>query len=298
MAKKPKHNVSTKLSERAMLASLKISMWNGMMHDQEVTEQVSETYKADRDAGRYAKRLVGNQFLSKVTNKVSMARRVHRTLTLPWNDDGTRILSVTGYVHYTQVMNDFQEAIKQATSDFLKERPAFIADAKIRLGHMFNKADFPDEADLKRKFKFKVEIDPIPERGDFRAQLSNDAVKAIADDIEHRSNERVEAAIKDIYRRVADVTGRMAEKLRAYDSEAEDKNIIRDSVVYNIHQLAELMPSLNITGDPNLDALAEQLKDQLVEHSPEILKTDANARKRTADAADRIFKKVSGILAS
>jgi hypothetical protein len=165
---------------------------------------------------------------------------------------------------------------------------------------MFNSDDYPNASDLHDKFYIDVELNKIPEGGDFRANLSNDAVKAIAQDIEDRSNQRIETAMQDIYKRVQDVTAKMAERLREFEPKAGDegsKGVFRDTLVYNIAELADLIPSLNITADPKLDALAKQLKDDLVEHSPEILRTDAKKRKQTADAAERILKKVRTFLA-
>lgn len=299
MAKKRKQSAlptAIKLSERAMLASLHTGMWSGMAVDREVSEEVSENHKAERDSGHYKKRLISSKFLSHVGSKLDVARRTHRILTLPWEDDGTRILSNTGYLHYTESMRLHQHAVKAATHEFINSLPVYIEEARTRLGTMFNKEDYPSAKDLPDKFYIDVEIKPIPTGSDFRAKLTDDAMKAITQDIEDRCNERIEAAITDVYQRVADVTSRMAERLRGYEP-GESTGVIRDTVVYNISELADLIPSLNITGDPKLDALAKQLKDDLVEHSPEVLRADAKARKRTADAAERILNKVNTFLA-
>jgi hypothetical protein len=287
---------ATKLSERAMLASLHVGMWSGMAVDRDVSEEVSENHKAEKDSGRYNKRLVASKFLSHVGGKINVARRSHRLLTLPWEDDGTRILSNTGYLHYTETMRLQQHAVRAATQEFIQSLPTYIDEARTRLGTMFNSEDYPSADELRSKFYIDVEIKPIPTGSDFRAKLSDDAVKHITQDIEDRCNERVEAAIKEVYQRVVDVTSKMAERLRGYEP-GESTGVFRDTVVYNINELAELIPSLNITGDPKLDALAKQLKDDLVEHSPEVLRTNAKARKQTADAAERILKKAQTFLA-
>ena len=67
---------------------------------------------------------------------------------------------------------------------------------------------------------------------------------------------------------------------------------IHDTTVYNIHELAEMLPILNITNDPRIDQLRQQLTDELVEHSPEILRADTKIRQQTISKADAILKKV------
>lgn len=288
-----------KLSERAMLASLHISTWSGMAIDREVTDATNEDFKAQKDAGRYNKRLVSPKFLNGISTAHSNARRVHRLLTLPWEDDGTRVLATVGYMTYTTKMKECRLKAEAEVKSFLQNPDDYIKEAKVRLGDMFNVSDYPSSDDLKGKFDYDVEIKPMPEAGDFRAQLSDDATKAIVKDIERRSNQRLENAMNDVFSRIKETVQRMTERLREY-TPAKDGNraggIIRDSLVYNIYELAELLPALNVTNDKRIDELRKQLQDELVEHSPEILRADAKVRAQTISKADKILKKVQSYM--
>lgn len=287
------------LSERAMLASLHISSWSGMQVDREVTDAVNEDFKAQAKAGRYNKRLVGSQFLEGIRSAHSRARSAHNLLTLPWEDNGKRALATAGYINYTTIMKDMRLKSEAAVKEFLADPQPYIDEAKVRLGDMFNADDYPSTDDLKAKFGFDVEIAPMPEPTDFRAKVSDESMKAIIKDIERRSDQRLEAAMKDVFARVHEVVKRMSERLREYvppQGGNKREGIIRDSVVYNINELADLLPALNVTGDPRINELAKQLKDELVEHSPEILRADAKVRKDTISKADKILKKVGTYL--
>jgi hypothetical protein len=142
-----------------------------------------------------------------------------------------------------------------------------------------------------------VEIKPIPEAGDFRTKLADNTLKAITKDIERRTEERIKAAVQNCFERVADVTTKMAERLNAYEDAEGQQGTFRDSLVYNCVELADLLPSLNITDDPKLTDLAKQLKADLGQHSPEILRSDAKVRKQTAMKAEKLAKKVGAYLA-
>lgn len=284
-----------------MLASLHRGIWSGTKHDRQVTEDTAEAHKADlKEAGRYNKQLISRKFLAKVGSKMTVARQTHRILTLPWDDEGTRILSAQGYQHYTTSMRTCRLGVEAAAGEFIKNYPEYIRQAKVLLGDMFNEQDYPGAEELKKKFYLDVEIKPIPEAGDFRTKLADNTVRAITKDIERRTNERIEAAVNDVFARIVDVTGKMAERLGNYEPSAGEEKasgLFRDSLVYNVSELADLIPSLNILEDPRLTALAAQLKADLVEHSPDILRTDAKLRKTTAMKAERIYKKVSTYLA-
>src|ERR1700721_3487148 len=263
--------MSLKLGERAMLASLHRGIWSGQKHDRQVTEDTAEAHKADlKEAGRYNKQLISRKFLAKVGSKMTVARQTHRILTLPWDDEGTRILSAQGYQNYTTSMRTCRLGVEAAAGKFIKNYPEYIRQAKVLLGNLFNEQDYPGAEELKKKFYLDVEIKPIPEAGDFRTKLADNTVKAITKDIERRTNERIEAAVNDVFARIVDVTGKMAERLGNYEphtGEEKASGLFRDSLVYNVSELADLIPSLNILEDPRLPALAAQLKAGLVDHS-------------------------------
>jgi hypothetical protein len=57
-----------------------------------------------------------------------------------------------------------------------------------------------------------------------------------------------------------------------------------------------MMPLLNITGDKRIDDLQKQLLDDLVAHSPEILRSDVKVRQQVLSKADALLKKVKGYM--
>src|SRR5882672_3228949 len=275
----------SKLNERTVLSSLHIGSWSGRSVDHEVTEEVSESHRADPKAsGHYSKQLIAVKFLKPINSKIAVARRTHRILTLPWDDDA-RILSTIGYQHYTEQMRLHRLGVDAGATEFCKNYQSFIDEAKIRLGTMYDGEDYPTSEEVRKKFWLDVEIKPVPTAGDFRAELSDASVKAVVHDIENRSNKRLEKAMDDVFNRIIECTGKMAERLRAYEPAAggdKAKNTFKDSLIYNIKELADLLPALNVTGDKRLDDLQAQLLKDLVEHSPEVLRADESKRAKTA----------------
>jgi hypothetical protein len=290
------------LSERAMLVSLHINVWGGMAIDKEVSEEVNESFSADKtEAGRYSKRLVAKQFFKSMSVAHSTLKKTHKVLTLPWEDDGTRILSTVSYVRYHADMLDGKRRAEAEVKKFLapEYRKEYINEARVRLGDMFNEDDYPSELELKKKFSIDLEVKKVPESKDFRAKLSEDATKAIVKDIEQRCDMRIEKAMNDVFERVAEKVGNLKEKLKNYQPAKDGKRsngIIRDSIVYNINEFAQMMPLLNITGDKRIDDLQKQLLDDLVAHSPEILRSDVKVRQQVLSKADALLKKVKGYM--
>ena len=292
--------MSNTFQERAILATLHVGAWSGHCFDRSVTDEISQLKKAEDHAGRYNKRLVASHFMQPVMSVEGTARRIHKQLTLPWEDNGTRILATPGYMAYTGEMRLLRIKYEAAVTQWAKGMPQYIEEAKVRLGKMFNAEDYPDVKDVTAKFWFDVEVKQVPESKDFRAKLSNDAVKEITHDIEKRTNDRLEMAMNEVFSRIAGLTAHMVDKLKNFQPAVGDKKIesnFRDSMVWNIKELAELLPALNLTNDKRIEDLRLSMLNDLTVHSPVILKADPKVRSETARKAEAILKKVNSYMA-
>lgn len=289
------------LTERAMLAGLSIGIWSGTIHDRDVTEEAAKANDADLvGAGRYQKQIISRRYLKGVNQWASRAKNAYDVMTLPWSK-GQRILSNLGFLPFTEEMRLCRLGFEAARSDFVANGyDEAKANGRVRLGKMYDEADYPTPDNVLKKFNFSVEINPLPAAGDFRVKLTDAQVKNITKDIEFRTKERLQGAVDDVFERVKDVTGKMVEKLRGYQPAADGKgpaNSFQATLITNINELADLLPILNITGDPRIEKLQKQLKEELVQHGPEVLKADAKVRNDTAAKAEAILRRVSGYLA-
>ena len=82
------------LTHDAMLVSLRINSWSGRLYDRQASQQVAIHHDADTSAGRYNKRLLPKQAFAALAATMSNARTSHYANTLPWDDQGGRLLTV------------------------------------------------------------------------------------------------------------------------------------------------------------------------------------------------------------
>jgi hypothetical protein len=90
----------------------------------------------------------------------------------------------------------------------------------------------------------------------------------------------------------------MKERLEAYtvNGDGAVSHAFRDSVVGNIRELLDTLPTLNITEDKNLTEIAQQIEQELCAHTPDELREDEAARKQTAQAAGQILTSMEAYL--
>jgi hypothetical protein len=287
------------LTSKAMLAKLRIGAWSGAKHDQELAGEIEQKHTIDASfKGAYLKRLLSDQSLKRLRSIVTEAREEHRKRTLPWLDQGAgNILSSAGYFEYMRVMNRLRGDFETAVSDFVAAYPGLVAEAKQRLNGAFRASDYPSAHEMQDRFSFKLVILPLPAEGDFRVSLGESEVARIRAEIEDTMAEQLTQAQREVARRIKEAAERMAERLRAYRvTEDKVENPFRDSLVENVRELVNILPTLNIADDPDLTALTQRMRDDLAKWSPDTLRQSSATRERTATAAEQLASEADDIL--
>lgn len=272
------------LNKKAMLVDLSIKCWYARKHDRKVTEEVAEAHQTRGDVGRYNKNLLPVDALSydTVRRLVGEIRLEHYRQTLPWSNDGARILPAVNYLQYMEIMREKRGKFERAVKEFLVEYPGLRENAKEQLKTLYQAEDYPQVGRIEQLFGVSVKVFPLPAGEDFRVSLAGGDAEAIREQIEKDTRETVVEAMREPYRRLHVVVARMAERL------GDPKGKFKDSLVSNIEELCDLLPSLNLTGDPEMGRMTDLVRSKLAGHDPDDLRDDAKLRKQVAEEARRI----------
>lgn len=289
------------IASRAMLASINISVWEARKQDKALTREINTAHNAAEDAARVHKSLIARTAFAKIDAVAREARRWHYLRTLPWADSGTRLLSNEGFSVWADKVAELGARFDVAADEFDAAYPALYSQARIDLNGMFNEDDYPNPSDIRRRFSFARKIWAMPTAGDFRIDLANGESDRIRAEIQTEIDATMRAANRDIAERIAKVVGTMAETLVAYapapsGKREEAKGIFRNSLVTNVKDLAELLPSLNMTGNAKIAEITARLAT-LGAADPDQLKDSDNIRASTASAAKAILDDVSEFFA-
>jgi len=274
----------TMLNSCSMLADLTIHRWTATKHDPSVSAEVERTHSA-KNAGRYNKLLIDRAHLADIDALGNQLRAFHYKHTLPWSDKGARILPSKLFMTYQDGFNDLRDKRSAAVDKFIELYPSLVADARTRLKTMFDPFDYPDVSQLRQSFGVDLEIMPVPSAEDFRVGVLNDQMQsAIRRDILQKLEERGKQANRECWLRVDEVVGRIAEQC------SKPKGRIYDSLMDNARDLALVIDGLNITDDPNITAIGDDLRALIVD--PEDLRKSATTRAAIARLANDILQRV------
>lgn len=273
----------TKLNESAMLASLSISYYQGARTDKKVTAEVALNHKVKSErAGHYRKFAIDtkNPKYQAVITAAGALRTAHYTRTLPWGDEGARILTAMAFDEYSKEIRAARSAFDKAVAEFIVEFPSLKAAARVELNGMYNEADYP--LDIKAKFGVRQSILPLPDAGDFRTKLHDGAVDEIKANIEQEVQRGITEAMKDPYQRLHDHISRMVKAL------SNPKAIFRDTLVTGLGELCSVLPGLNLTGDANLEELRRKSEAMISGIEAQDLRDRPSARRKVAAQAREI----------
>ena len=284
------------LTHDAMLVSLRITAWSGRLYDRQASNHVAAHHDASASAGRYNKRLLPKAAFAALTATISKIRSTHYEQTLPWDDQGSRLLTVANYERYTELVDGLRERIVRERARFIEDYDDNIDQARLDLGKLFRIEDYPSKEALQDRFGIRYRIVPVPDADHFMAKLASDDTARVRRDIEHQIEERLHDAVGDLYRRLGEAVERVSERLQ----EGEDGKplVFRNSMIENIRDLVDVVPRLNIFGDDRLARLCQDVKDRIAHADPDTLRPspqfNPNVRRQVKRDADALIQQFAG----
>jgi hypothetical protein len=279
-----------------MLCSLSIGMWSARKHDPAASEEIAQRHGAQADADRYHKLLLPKEALAEIRKLVGDARQEHYFMTLPWDDNGYRVLPAAAYMDHTQKMRELSNQFTPAVEAFTRQFGQLVEEAKVRLGGLFRSDDYSTPEELRSKFSFETKVMPLPDARDFRVTLGDEEKERIKRQITAAVEASLQVASRDRWQRLYEAVSHLAERLRAYKMTEEGvEHPFRDSLITDLVKLVNVLPKLNVTSDPELERLADQVQASLLVDPQELRKSES-IRSETARKASAICDRMAACM--
>lgn len=326
---------------RAILVSLNISSWSARKYDKKVTDDALQSHGASEDGGRFNKFLLPgtnvkrtkksrkkggalveeetqapNSFKA-LTQHITETRELHYRETLPWTDDGWRILPIKNYQNYIDLMNKAQHKFYALLDEFVVDYPALRAQAQVLLNGMFKADEYPE--DVRKRFAFAYVPAPVPSGTDYRVELSEAEVKRLEKITEERTKQAIADAQADAVKRLLKVVSNIHERLSTEetcknckgeghavetrkkpdngktvtcwicDGAGKTQATYRDSLVENAREICDVLNRINMNDDETLEDLRKRTEALVANTDAQQLRDDDNLRKSTAEEAQSIL---------
>ena len=282
------------LASSSMLVEVNISNWAGRKKDKRASIDVTSANHADTGVASVNKKLLANSdTLKAIQTHVTATRNIHANMTMPWSNSGLRLLPTAQYFKYSQAMSEMQNEFDKLVQDFLTSYNDEVVDVQLKLGDLFSRDDYPTVETLERKFAFRMNYMPLPDAGDFRVDIGNDALREVKEAYADFYTKQYNTAMNDVWTRLHTALTNMSERLD-YGSK-EDKKVFRDSLVGNVNDMIELLRVCNVTSSPQMAQMANRLEDAMSGVTPDGLREDDAFRAETKAAVDAAIKSLPSL---
>lgn len=277
------------IASSSMLVELSVSHWTGRKLDKRASKDVTAQNHASSGVANVNKKLLGDcAELTAVQKFVANSRNIHYGMTMPWSDTGLRLLPTAQYFKYHEAMTAVQDEFDRLVEAFLDAYEWEIMQAQAKLGDLFHRDDYPTLESLRSKFRFRLTYIPLPDAGDFRIDIANEAAEEIKTHYNNYYSAQLQTAMQDVWQRTYEALSRMSERLDYGDH--EKKKVFRDSLVDNVAEMIDLLRVCNVTNSTQMTAMADKLEDALRGVTPDALRDDAYLRAETKRTVDEAIK--------
>lgn len=273
------------MTQRAMLVSVKIKLPPTAKQDKAATKEVTASHNADESAAKVQKQLYDKPMVEGFKKASNATRQALYEATLPWGD-GSRILLVSNYTSVLEKMNSFERTFWEEVENFLGTVKENEHNERRRLGSFYNEDDYLSVGDLRDKFVFETKFLPLPDASDWRVTLGAEDTETLRRQTEEHLKEVYAEAAKEPWMRLKKVIDNMTERL------SDPDKMFHNTLITNVGDLCDLLPSLNLNNDPVLAQFATEARKKLTGYDPKDLRADKDTRKTVAERAKELSGKV------
>jgi hypothetical protein len=276
------------LANKAMLVDLHLSRWSGYKIDAKASNKLVMDASAQTGSAVVSKRLVPKEAFADIVTTCNALRAHMVKHTLPWSDNGQRIMTRNIFEIFMTGYGELERQFNAAVKEFVEVKyPQARDQASFRLGDLFVEKDYPTLDQLQEKFRVDLDIDGITEPEDFRVALPEQELNKLKESIEASLSRRLSSAMQDVWLRVAGLLEHYIDKV------GNDEAIFRDSTVNNLVDLMNILPGLNVTGDPKLREIRRRIMETIGSYQPDDLRKQDDLRAAAAREAKEIRESIS-----
>jgi hypothetical protein len=178
---------------------------------------------------------------------------------------------------FVQSLEGFREELVRAEADVDTAYDELKADARERLGRLYNSADYPPAV----RGLFRVECDfPSVEPPAYLMRLSPEVYRQEQERVAQRFEDAVRLAEEAFVAEFARLVSHLTERLGG--GADGERRMFRDSMVGNLREFFSRFRELSVRSNQDLDRLVERAQDLVRGVGPRDLRDDISLRRHVA----------------
>lgn len=270
--------VGTAREMRQSMGAVKLSFsWLGTrrkLSDAQTT-QAANSFDAAADLVSASKKLIDTSHpaYKAATAIKSQAMSYWRGMTLPYPQDGVRLIRQADVDAFEVKMREFKDQLAAAAANLQLEYEAIKTAAREKLGQLYNPADYPPT--LEGMFSISWEYPPVePPR--YLMNFNPELYEQEQSRIQQRFENAVAMAEEAFAEQLADMVSHLIERLA--DNPDGTQKVFRASSIENIKEFYDNFRKMNVRSNPQLESLISQASNLVSGVSTQEIRTDKSLR--------------------
>lgn len=302
------------IASSAVIGSINISVYTGRKKDKGTEQEVQESKGArSRRAASVHKNLFAEcAQLDAIIAHAAKARLWFNSVTLPWNDNGQRLIPTSAYFEISNDAQKYRAEFDKLVRAFVTAYSTEISKQAFALGAFFDRTEYLDVKDIASKFAFTITIQPVPLAGDFRVDVNNDLIAELQSQYEEDTKRCINEAMSDAWNRVRESVEHIRDRMTAVMeytpgvTEEKDETTgeliitktrrpkLHESMIDKGLELCAVLSHLNVLNDPKLEEIRKDLERSLVHVDIKSLKESPEMQSSVKTKMDEILAKMNG----
>jgi len=239
------------------------------------TKQAADTFEAATELVTASKKLIDTKHpaYKAVTAIKSQVSGYWRSMTLPYPQDGVRLIRQSDVAAFEEKMQEFRTALKAAAANLQLEYETIKANSREKLGSLYNADDYP--ASVENVFDIKWDY-PAVEPPNYLMSFNPELYEQERHKIQQRFEDAVRLAEAAFAEQLRDLITHLIERLT--DNPDGTRKVFRSSAIENFKEFAENFRRMNVRSNAQLDQLIDQAENLVSGVDVDDLKTNKDLR--------------------
>lgn len=291
---KPKHIIS--LASSCVLVSVESHVWNATVQDKQISNEVTAAKKASSDSGKFVKNLLAKnpEHKAVLNYRQTIYNWVQRS-TYDWAGS-QRLLPVINLARFHKEYAEHETEFARLVDDFLDKYPAIVSNMAFVQGDMFDRNEYPDVSELKRKFSVDLIQSEVP-TGDFRCTIAQEFLDDMTTHYNRQAKRMVEQILAKQSEQLIDVMKSISycceieTTVDSYGDVKVRRRKLYDSTLDRARELCDTFREFNLVSDPKLEEARSSLAALLDGIEIEKLRNSDTQRVVVKEGIDDILSK-------
>lgn len=239
------------------------------------TTQAANSFDAAADLVSASKKLIDTSHpaYKAATAIKSQAMSYWRGMTLPYPQDGVRLIRQADVESFEVKMREFKDQLAAAAANLQLEYETIKIAAREKLGQLYNPADYPPT--LEGMFTISWEYPPVePPR--YLMNFNPELYEQEQSRVQQRFENAVAMAEEAFAEQLSDMVSHLIERLA--DNPDGTQKVFRATAVDNFKEFYENFRKMNVRSNPQLESLIAQASNLVSGVSAQELRTDKSLR--------------------